>query len=217
MDEDADTKSFVLRSTYRLAVLRSLARAGQLTPTSIAEQTGIRQPHVSRAISELREHDLVSLAVSENQRKGRLYELTHVGEDVWAELRSANWRDDIDAIPAAHRDLVAFLQDELGDQLIAAGFCDGSEINNYYMRGWEQHELSEEEFADTIETLVEELGRNDTSASGHAGELRYEVQSFTDFHRIVIYTDAGFVGAALEPDCQYEFPTLLETCVNILD
>jgi DNA-binding MarR family transcriptional regulator len=200
-----------------MSVLRSLARSGQLTPTSIAEQTGIRQPHVSRAISELQEHDLVSLAVSENQRKGRLYELTHLGEDVWAKVRSVKWRDDIDAVPDTHRKLVAFLRDELGDQLIAAGYYDGSEINNYYMRRWEQHEFSAEEFADTIETLVEEHGRNDMDASGTAGELRYEVQSFTNFYRLLIYTDGGFVGAALEPNGQYEFPTLMDVCVDILE
>lgn len=217
MTERADTKSFVIRSTYRLQVVRSLAQSGQLTPTSIAQRTDIRQPHVSRAISELQEHDVVFLVVSENQQKGRLYELTHLGMDIWSELRSVNWLGPTDSIPESHRELMVFLQDKLGDQLIAAGSYNGSEINNYYMQNMDKREFSEEKFASTVESIVEARTGTDIPPSEIAGELKCEIQSFTGFHRIVIYTAEGIFGFALEPDCYFEFPTLVEACMDTLE
>lgn len=216
MDDDLDTKSFVLRSEYRRTVMRRLAAAGPLMPSSIADQTEIHQPHVSRALSELNEKGLVTLAVSESQRKGRLYELTEQGEAIWAELHPVNWQGPLEAIPDAHREVVTYLQHELGDDLMVVGHYDGSDINNYYIRDRERIDFSEEELGNTAETLVEDFSRVETHAGGIAGDLVYEAQSFTGFHRILIYTDGGFLAVGLDPKCQFTYPVLMEECREVL-
>ncbi|WP_338742019.1 winged helix-turn-helix domain-containing protein [Haloplanus salilacus] len=217
MATDPDTKSFVLRSTYRMNVVQSLSRVGQLTPTSIAQKTGIRQPHVSRTLSELRQEGLVSLAVPEDQHKGRLYELTEFGEEIWSETNQIHWQNDVANIPSTHREIVAHLHQELGEKVTGVGYYDGSTVSMYYFHDQMRHKYSEEQFVKSSETLIEEFSHTDTEAAEIVGELRYEVQSFTELNRIVIYSDGGFLTIGLQSECQFEYPSLIEDCQSILN
>jgi DNA-binding MarR family transcriptional regulator len=56
--------------------------------SSIATDTGINLSHVSRALQQLREKELVELLVSESRRKGRVYGITDPGESVYERIRS---------------------------------------------------------------------------------------------------------------------------------
>jgi len=87
MDPNWDDISFVISSQYRVAVLRQLA-AGPATPSRIAGQNDLGIAHVSRAIQNLRERDLVQLLVSEERRKGRVYGATEKGEETWDQIVS---------------------------------------------------------------------------------------------------------------------------------
>lgn len=216
MADRQDVKSFVLRSTYRMGVIRALSRSGQLTPTAIAKKTDIRQPHVSRALSELRKKDLVTLAVAEDQHKGRLYELTQFGADIWADITSVDWQGPADSIPDDHQRVITRIQQVVGDQLLIAGYFDGCQIDNYYLSEPSQGGFSEERVEKTVETLVDEFSWTDTYVDKMAGTLHYEIQSFTRFHRIVIYIDDGFLTVGLDRDCQFEFLSLIEDCLDIL-
>ncbi|WP_254273272.1 ArsR family transcriptional regulator [Haloarcula marina] len=80
-----DDVSYVISSEYRIATLRRLA-TGPATPSKIAADTDIAIAHISRALQELREHDLVELLVSEQRRKGRVYGPTEVGDRVWTQI-----------------------------------------------------------------------------------------------------------------------------------
>jgi len=82
-----DEVGFVLGSKYRLSVLEQLYD-GPSTPSSIATDTGINLSHVSRALQQLREKELVELPVPESRRKGRVYGITDRGESVYEQLRS---------------------------------------------------------------------------------------------------------------------------------
>ncbi|GAB6861507.1 ArsR family transcriptional regulator [Haloplanus litoreus] len=217
MADDPDTKSYVLRSTYRMDVIQSLSQAGQLTPTSIAQKTGIRQPHVSRTLSELREKDLVSLAVPEDQHKGRLYELTEFGEEIRAKTNQITWQNDIANIPSTHREIVAYLHQRLGEKVTGVGYYDGGTVSMYYFHDQMRNTFSEEQLVKSSETLIKEFSHTDTKAAEIVGELRYEVQSFTELNRIVIYSDGGFLMIGLQSECQFEYPSLIEECKSILD
>lgn len=81
-DLDWDTAGYVLSSDYRVDVLRRLSTKPG-TPSLISSDTGNRISHVSRALRELRDKDLVQLLVSEDQKKGRVYALTDQGEALW--------------------------------------------------------------------------------------------------------------------------------------
>lgn len=76
----------VISSKYRLAVLRQLSD-GASTPTQLASSMAVSTTHVSRALRQLGESDLVLLAVPNDQAKHRTYELTSRGESTWEAIR----------------------------------------------------------------------------------------------------------------------------------
>jgi len=78
---DYDEVSFVIRSDTRTTVIEQLARREQ-TPSGIEAVSKYDVTHVSRALQELRDRDLVELLVSEDVQKGRIYGLTDSGESV---------------------------------------------------------------------------------------------------------------------------------------
>lgn len=84
-----DDVSFVISSRYRIATLRRLS-AGPATPSRISEETELSVAHVSRALQELKEHELVDLLVSEDRKKGRVYGVTDNGEAVWEMIQAQN-------------------------------------------------------------------------------------------------------------------------------
>ena len=82
MSEKWNLIGFIQSSTYREAVLEALADAPG-APSTLADRTDSKITHVSRALRELRERDVVELLVSEDRRKGRIYGLTDDGRDIW--------------------------------------------------------------------------------------------------------------------------------------
>ena len=84
-----DDVSYVISSRYRIATLKRLSDS-PATPSRIAEDTDLSVAHVSRALQELRDHDLTELLVSENRKKGRVYGITDHGEKVWETIEAEN-------------------------------------------------------------------------------------------------------------------------------
>lgn len=84
-----DEVSFVISSRYRVETLRRLSE-GPATPSLIAEEMELSIAHVSRALQELRNDDLVQLLVSEDRKKGRVYGVTEKGSDVWKTITRKN-------------------------------------------------------------------------------------------------------------------------------
>lgn len=89
VEKEWDDVSYVISSQYRIATLRRLGES-PATPSRIAEETDLSVAHVSRALQELRNHDLVELLVSENRKKGRVYGITDHGEGVWDTIEAEN-------------------------------------------------------------------------------------------------------------------------------
>jgi DNA-binding MarR family transcriptional regulator len=89
MSDEWNAIGFVISSNYRVTVLRRL-NEGPATPSQIANDEDIAITHVSRALRELGERDLVELLVPENRRKGRVYGITEKGERIWQEMQSQN-------------------------------------------------------------------------------------------------------------------------------
>jgi DNA-binding MarR family transcriptional regulator len=87
MTSDWDEVSFVISSTYRVAVLERLA-IGPATPSQIANDAEISISHVSRALGRLQEQSLVELLVSEDRRKGRVYGITERGTEIWETIEA---------------------------------------------------------------------------------------------------------------------------------
>jgi DNA-binding transcriptional ArsR family regulator len=86
---DWDEISFVISSRYRVASVHRLS-VGPATPSQIAQDEDVGLSHVSRALQELREQDIVTLLVSDDRNKGRVYGLTENGTDIWSRIEAEN-------------------------------------------------------------------------------------------------------------------------------
>ena len=97
--------SFVLSSRQREKVL-SAVLPGSRTPAQVAKETGLRLPHVSRALAQLTREGLV--VPLSNGARGKLYAPTDLGKLVFDELTSTR-----------------------GDRLVAP-LARGSHFHNYH-------------------------------------------------------------------------------------
>ncbi|KXB09313.1 hypothetical protein AKJ35_01035 [candidate division MSBL1 archaeon SCGC-AAA833F18] len=82
---DWDTISFVMASQPRLRVFLELAKS-ENTPSKLAEELSIPLSHVSKALSELEEKNLVK-CLTPNRRKMKFYQVTGKGQKLKKELR----------------------------------------------------------------------------------------------------------------------------------
>ena len=79
-DETLKTYAYVNISSYRVKTVKALKDEVK-TPTNIAADTGIRTNHMSKVLKELKESG-VAECVNESARKGRIYRLTDLGEEI---------------------------------------------------------------------------------------------------------------------------------------
>ena len=85
MDDDTlKTYAYVNISSYRVKAVKAL-KDDVKTPTKIAEDSGIRTNHISKVLKELKESG-VAECINEECRKGRLYRLTDLGEEIVGKL-----------------------------------------------------------------------------------------------------------------------------------
>lgn len=87
MTVEWDAVGFVISSRYRVAIVETLADESA-TPTVIASAAEVSTTHISRALRQLRDRSIVTLTVPENQQKGRVYELTDFGRQIWKTVSS---------------------------------------------------------------------------------------------------------------------------------
>lgn len=86
---DWDAISYVISSRYRVVAMERL-NEGPATPSQIASDADVGIAHVSRALQELRDRGLVTLLVSDERKKGRVYGLTEGGTQVWETIEAEN-------------------------------------------------------------------------------------------------------------------------------
>lgn len=82
---DWEKYSYVISSKRRKDIV-SLLRTGPKTPKEIAKSTGLQLSHVSNLISGLVNNG-ISVCLTPEGLKGRLYALTDVGKDICTELK----------------------------------------------------------------------------------------------------------------------------------
>ena len=86
MDNDFEKlKGYVRISSYRYNTMKVLSREQVKIPKQISYEAHIRKNHISKILRDLKEHGLVE-CINEESRKGRLYRLTILGEQVQKEV-----------------------------------------------------------------------------------------------------------------------------------
>jgi DNA-binding MarR family transcriptional regulator len=84
-----DEISYVISSQYRVETMKRLSE-GPATPSLIASDQQMDIAHISRALQELKQSGLVTLLVSEDRKKGRVYGITERGSSVWETIQQRN-------------------------------------------------------------------------------------------------------------------------------
>ena len=79
-DETLKKYAYVNISTYRVKTMKAL-QDDVKTPKKIADDAGIRVNHISKVLRELKDTG-VAECINEEAKKGRLYRLTSVGEEI---------------------------------------------------------------------------------------------------------------------------------------
>ena len=79
-DEIYKILGYVMASEYRINILKSLCNTIK-TPSSIAEDIGLRTNHVSNVLKDLKEKKLV-ICLNEDAHKGRIYKNTDLGIEI---------------------------------------------------------------------------------------------------------------------------------------
>ena len=72
--------AYVNISSYRAKTVKSLKDEVKI-PTQIAKDAGIRPNHISKVLSELKAQGIAE-CINEEARKGRLYRLTDLGDEI---------------------------------------------------------------------------------------------------------------------------------------
>ena len=80
-----DTSAFIIRSNYRKRVFLELSKPQR--PSQIAKTLALRLTHVTRALRELKQKNLVK-CLNPKESFGRFYELTSKGENVLKEVKN---------------------------------------------------------------------------------------------------------------------------------
>ena len=169
IDNTEDAESYILSSKYRSLILEHLAGTGQATPKEIADSANVSRSHISRALSELQEKDVVELRVSEARTVGRYYGLTERGEEAWPKIRRAlqnvEWTIEEPSTPEMCS-VVEVAQDEFGDGLRCVGKYDGEVVTICYIDSDVRSEYSDKEFEEALRTLIFDHSLDEVSIPG---------------------------------------------------
>ena len=79
-DETLKKYAYVNISSYRVKTVKAL-KDDVKTPTKIAKDAGILPNHISKVLKELKVEGIAE-CINEDFRKGRLYRLTSLGEEI---------------------------------------------------------------------------------------------------------------------------------------
>jgi DNA-binding transcriptional ArsR family regulator len=198
MTDTWDAAGYVASSRYRLSVCEYLSEHGPGLPSEISSDTDLAQPHVSRALSELREHDVVELLVPESQQKGRLYDLTETGRVVLDRLTRG--RDAVDLRIVSREGfpcdgLVEFLEKCHAAVAQAVATYDGDVAHVHFLAG----EPTDDRAAPI--TRLWENGRGaDGLSSGSTGRHEFTVYGLEHVTLVDLAVDDLRVGISLDDD-----------------
>jgi DNA-binding MarR family transcriptional regulator len=209
MTDTWDAAGFVASSRYRLAVCEYLSDHGPGLPSGIASETDLAQPHVSRALSELRDRDVVELLVPESQQKGRLYDLTRGGRIALDRLKNGRDAVDVEVVGREqfpHGELVGYLEASHGGVTQAVATYDG-EVANVHFFG---SDPSDEDTA-TIARLYATTGRTGGLTSGSAGRHEFTVYGLENVTLVDLTVREDYrIGVSLDDEADVPVRSFVE-------
>lgn len=205
--------SYILSSKYRSQVLEHLAKAGQATPTHIAEEVNSHRPHISRALSELKDKGVVELRTSDARDVGRYYGLTEQGARVWTELKprihQVEWSVAEPSTPAEEA-VVEAASHEFGASLRMVAVYDGETVTFVYSDPAVFSDYAEEDIEQRLRTFIFDHSLEELAMAGE--ESWSEVTHFSDFSLLrVRVTDEVLIAISFDRDRNVSVPDFADT------
>ncbi|WP_410764776.1 ArsR family transcriptional regulator [Haloferax sp. DFSO60] len=219
MSEAWNAAGYIASSRYRLAVCEYLDDNGSGLPSRIASDTGLAQPHVSRALSELRDKEIVELLVPESQQKGRLYGLTELGSAAHKKV-AIDQLGEISVVERAEfpsTNIVAELTDAYGGHLRGLVWCESDQTWVHFT----SEELTEDYDIDTLKTLVSTLTNGEpidnSVGDSPAGDVQFVAYGLEDalVVRVQVSTETELL-VSVELDFDKSITELAASCQDIL-
>jgi DNA-binding MarR family transcriptional regulator len=199
MTDTWDAAGYVASSRYRLAVCEYLSTHGPGLPSEIAVETELAQPHVSRALSQLRERDVVELLVPESQQKGRLYDLTDTGRTALDRLARGRGAVDVEVVARdafRYDGLVDYLEDSHPAATKAVATYDGDVASVHFLDA----EPTDYRTAPIVR-LWELSGPDGELTSGTTGRHEFTVYGLENVTLLDLTVDDGCrIGVSLDED-----------------
>ena len=209
-DDIDDIEAHVVSSKYRVDVVRELADRDRATPSELARATEVAQPHISRAIKELRDTGVVELLVAESRSVGRYYALTSLGTELWdrvrSDLRTFSWRI-AEPEGAPMESLVDAGQRIFGSSLRHVGAFRNGQFTICYLAPEVRASYRDEEIEAWLETIVFDHSVTDLTALGES--CWSDVTHFQEFAMLrVLVEDSVRISMTFDTDRTIDVPTV---------
>jgi DNA-binding transcriptional ArsR family regulator len=217
MSESWDTAGYIASSRYRASVCEFLDREGPELPSKIATRLDLAQPHVSRALSELRDRGVVELLVPESQQKGRLYGLTRDGKQALLRLEGESASVSVSFVEAGafpYEPLVEYLREEHADDVRLVVARDGDDSDVFVADEAARDRYDER----TLATLIAALRAGDATVDEKlvdlpTGEDQFVVRGYE--HLLLVRLPVGDdaeVLVTLERDAEVDVNGFVDAC-----
>lgn len=214
-----DVEAYVLSSKYRSAVLEVLTERERATPTEIAEAADEPRPHISRALSELRDREIVELRVSDTRQVGRYYALTDEGSAVWsglkAEIRDLDWDIREPSGPGMEAVLEAVTA-ELGDRVRFVGHYDGESATIFHADPSVREQYTAADIEQALHTFIFDHALDDLDVPDR--KCTSEVANFDEIVLLKVRVgDGELIGISLDRTGDIPVPEFLDTIVTVYE
>lgn len=212
-----NTAGYITSSRYRRAVCEYLYANGPSLPSEIAGETDMAQPHVSRALSELRDRDAVELLVPESQQKGRLYGLTDEGLSALDRLQR-NRRTlkvtivDRDEFP--YPNLLEHLLDRHESAVRAVVAFENSSAWVYVASEEIERDYDRSGVEEVVSSLwSDRIDRNEGPAEFPTGGSEFSVEGFEHLTSVRLFLGAGHqLSVLLDPEYDVPIRSFVDEC-----
>ena len=220
MTDEWDLIGYVRSSQYRNATVHHLHNYGPSLPSEIADGEDHALPHVSRALSELRDRDVVDLLVSEERQRGRIYGLTDRGRKIADRVLR-----DIDEITYTiveqdafeHPELLSYLVATVGSALQGVTTSSGGNAFEVVLPGRDDETVSDA-LEETIHFVCRDLWLECQAVIDCFGSCRYTISGFAEQTVVQLVLDGGRgVGICVDADQSLELPAFVDRCLETID
>ncbi len=213
---------FVSRSQHRTICLQELYKQGPAAPSQIVEETSLSLSDVSRALSQLREENLVMLLVPDDQSQNRLHDLTQEGVEIVDLIFTVDQVESYTSVSESefsYQGLLTFLQDSIGESLHGLICFHGRDLEICHPNGKLRQRFEEdEEYRQSILVASSMVWERVQERIDIVGEKRFQLYGFDDVFVLVLVPETEqCVVVTMDAQTDLVVPSFPERCLRLVN